>query len=488
MMRWCSVTMLVVCTASQTVHAQTVHGTLLRADSTPAAGVIVVASRGESDSVLARTITNGNGYYAMRISPGDVRLRVLRIGHRPFLIGEYTLAAGARRETRTMLPDDPIVLSAVTTEATSSCRQTGTAGANVATVYEEARKALLASTLKSGDGDPLARTSVFEQGRSIANRSSREPELLFSEGVTVKPFQSLRPDSLEKVGYMQEEATSRLYFAPDADVLLSASFATAHCLGLAEGTGAQTGWIGLTFRPAQLRRGYVDVSGTLWLDRATNELRRMEYEYVGLPLATQRARPGGDVEFTRLPDGIWFVSKWEIRMPRMTLPPGTPQLIGTWVKGGEVWWIRRGRDLLYTNGREEPKPASDAARGATGAVVDSTALASACVVTTPGAPAGFVFGVVTDERGTPLADAMVTVEWQGSYSAVGRQLSWQNQGLSGRTMRDGTYGLCGVPTDRLLNVRAQYGTRKTPTVSTRIGTGAKRARVDLRVAGVRAAP
>ncbi len=354
LLQWGRTAALVLAAMPAVTSAQSVQGTLLRADSTPAAGVIVVASRGVQDSVLARVLTNGSGRYGLAVSPGLVRLRALRIGHRPVPIGEFTLAAGAKREMRTVLPNDPIVLAAVTTEVTSSCRQTGTAGANVATVFEEARKALLASTLKSGDGDPLARLSVYEQARSIGGRGTSSPDLKFQEGVTFKPFQSLPPDSLATVGYMQQDFTATAYYAPDADVLLSDSFASTHCLGLAAGTGERAGWIGLTFRPQQFKRTYVDVSGTLWLDRASNELRRMEYIYEGLPIAMQRAEPGGDVEFTRLPNGLWFVSKWEIRMPRMTLPPGPPRLGGMWVKGGEVWWIKLGKDLLYSNGRTEP--------------------------------------------------------------------------------------------------------------------------------------
>jgi hypothetical protein len=45
-----------------------------------------------------------------------------------------------------------------------------------------------------------------------------------------------------------------------------------------------------------------------------------------------------------------------------------------------------------------------------------------------------------------------------------------------------------VPDAQLLTVAAQYGTRKTPRVSTRIAAGMKRARVDLRFVGVRAEP
>ncbi|MBA3931314.1 MAG: hypothetical protein C0521_17190, partial [Xanthomonas sp.] len=230
--RWVRSAALTLAAAPAVVSAQSLQGTLLRADSMPAAGVIVVASRGAQDSVLARTITNGNGRYAIDVPAGTVRLRALRIGHRPVLIGEFTLATGARRETRTVLPNDPIVLATVTTEASSSCRQTGTAGANVATVFEEARKALLSTTLKSGDGDPLSRLSVYGQARTMGNRPAGRLELEFKEGVTVKPFQSLRPDSLAKVGYVESDLTSRTYYAPDADVLLSETFASSHCLGL----------------------------------------------------------------------------------------------------------------------------------------------------------------------------------------------------------------------------------------------------------------
>ncbi|MHB1071044.1 MAG: hypothetical protein ACYC1W_14420 [Gemmatimonadaceae bacterium] len=464
--------------------AQSLQGTLLRADSVPAAGVIVVASRGARDSVLARTITNGNGRYALDVAAGAVRLRALRIGHRPVLIGEFTLAAGVRRDTRTVLPNDPIVLATVTTEANSSCRQTGTAGVNVATVFEEARKALLSTTLKSGDGDPLSRLSVYGQARTMGNRPIGDLELEFKEGVTVKPFQSLRPDSLAKVGYVQTDLTYQTFYAPDADVLLSEMFASSHCLGLVNGTGERAGWIGLTFRPQQFKRNFVDVSGTLWLDRASNELRRMDFTYEGLPIALQRVEAGGVVEFTRLPDGIWFVNRWELLMPRMTLPPAPPRVAGLFVRGGEVWWIKRGKDLLYTNGRTEPIPERKAA---TTAAVDAMPVAATCTPVTPGGATGQLLGTVLDERGAPLADVIVTVEWQQVYSiAGGGQITWQTQGLSTVSLRDGTFAICGVPSARLLTLTAQYGTRQAPKVTVRMAESEKTARVDVRFGGVRA--
>jgi hypothetical protein len=157
------------------------------------------------------------------------------------------------------------------------------------------------------------------------------------------------------------------------------------------------------------------------------------------------------------------------------------------VRGGEVWWIRRGSDLLYTNGREEPKPtALAAAQRAARAVADSVEAELGCVAPRAGEADGAVLGRVVDERGAPLADAVVTVEWQRSHTAVGRGLAWETQGLSTVTRAGGAYHICGVPGARLLTVFAQYGTRKTPKVSTRIALEAKRVKVDLRVAGVRA--
>lgn len=465
------------------VSAQSVQGTLLRADSVPAGGVIVVASRGERDSVVARTMTNGNGRYALEVPAGAVRLRALRIGHKPVLIAEFTLGAGARRETKTVLPDDPIVLQAVTTEASSSCRQSGAAGANVATVFEEARKALLSTTLKSRDPDPLARLSLYEQVRSVGNRELSPLDIAFQEGVSLKPFQSLPPDSLAKVGYMQNDLGGATYWAPDADVLLSETFASSHCLSVVDGKAEHAGWIGLAFRPQEFRRNFVDVSGTLWLDRATSELRRMDYRYEGLPINMQRVEPGGDVEFTRLADGTWFVNKWEIRMPRMSAPPGSPRLMGTYVKGGEVWRMRRGSELVFTNGRDEPAPRAVAK---TEAEAPTPEAAGGCVTAT-GEPAGVLTGTVLDERGAPLADVVVTVEWQDNHSAVGRQLAWETKRLSTTTGRDGAFSACGVARGRLASVIAMYGTRRSAKVAVRIADGDAPSRVDLKLGGVRAA-
>ncbi|MEO8620730.1 MAG: TonB-dependent receptor, partial [bacterium] len=75
--------------------------------------------------------------------------------------------------------------------------------------------------------------------------------------------------------------------------------------------------IGVAFTPSRDRRDSHDIEGTLWLDRGTAELRYLEYRYTNLPDVVATAKPGGRVEFLRLSDGNWLVSRWSVRMPRL---------------------------------------------------------------------------------------------------------------------------------------------------------------------------
>jgi hypothetical protein len=98
---------------------------------------------------------------------------------------------------------------------------------------------------------------------------------------------------------------------PDAALLVSDEFAATHCFGL---TPDEEGLVGLTFEPVPGRR-LPEVSGTIWVDRATSELKFLDYEYTGLPGLLARAELGGRVEFQRLPSGAWIVRYWHVRTP-----------------------------------------------------------------------------------------------------------------------------------------------------------------------------
>jgi hypothetical protein len=76
--------------------------------------------------------------------------------------------------------------------------------------------------------------------------------------------------------------------------------------------------IGLSFEPVPGRE-LTDITGVLWLDEASSELRSLEFRYTQLPYEIRDDRIGGTVEFMPLPSGTWIVHRWQIRMPALGL-------------------------------------------------------------------------------------------------------------------------------------------------------------------------
>jgi len=76
----------------------------------------------------------------------------------------------------------------------------------------------------------------------------------------------------------------------------------------------ERGLIGLAFEPTR-DRDRPDVSGVLWLDEETAELRFAEYRYTDPPWDIEFSEAGGRIEFEQLATGGWIVRRWWIRMP-----------------------------------------------------------------------------------------------------------------------------------------------------------------------------
>jgi hypothetical protein len=116
------------------------------------------------------------------------------------------------------------------------------------------------------------------------------------------------------------------------------------------------------FTPARPRVEVKDIVGTFWVDRASGELRWLEYRYTNVTAAAEHAGVGGRVEFLRLKSGEWFVSRWNILTAtlgtaptanandasrNMLLASSEPPLKTLQVSGGEVSTLSRGDSLLY---------------------------------------------------------------------------------------------------------------------------------------------
>lgn len=483
--------LLAVALLTAPAAAQEIRGTISLPDGgTPAVGILVVAERAGVPTPVARAVTGAGGRFVLRIAPGTVRLRALRIGHRPTDLGEQTLAAEERRVVSFTLRDAPVVLQAVTTSAASRCQLAARAGEEVATLFEDARTALLLSQLSPPEGRPAARVVLYTLLTDPRGTPLAAPRREVRTGASARPFQSLPPALLARVGYVTEERDGTVFRAPDATVLTSAEFAAGHCLRLVDGQGERAGWAGLGFEPVQRAREIVGIQGTLWVDRATSELRRLEFSYVGLEAPLDRAGLGGSVDFTRLPDGTWFENRWEIRMPRVSIQQragltGTGDAAARLVildaiqrTGGEVLSIRRGDRLAFAGDL-----ALEDSLTARGADPPAPVPVDACPASErEGVPTGFVHGTVFDRAPRRAGGAQVTATWRQEFTVVGfHEWRWREEALSTTAAEDGFYALCGAPRDRLLQLRAAAGERRSNVVSVRIprGTGASRADLDL---------
>ncbi len=137
---------------------------------------------------------------------------------------------------------------------------------------------------------------------------------------------------------------SYVYRAPDAATILSDQFVKSHCFNAIHGYGAETGLVGLEFRPSRVS-AQPELSGVLWLDPKGNSLRSLNFDYVNLPIPLRIARTTGRLEFQQLPGGQWIVPRWYIRMPRVARAASTDvrspavsrdSLVGYQEVGGEA--------------------------------------------------------------------------------------------------------------------------------------------------------
>src|SRR6185436_3673568 len=71
---------------------------------------------------------------------------------------------------------------------------------------------------------------------------------------------------------------------------------------------------GLGFRPADRRRGRVDVDGALWVDTIARALVDIDYQYVGIDERMKPFRPGGRIFFRAMPNGVVVIDRWSIRI------------------------------------------------------------------------------------------------------------------------------------------------------------------------------
>ena len=295
--------------------AQAISGTLVEAETgapVEGASVMLLSRDGEQ---LDWRLTNAAGQFDFRTpGPGTYLLRADRIGHARVLSDPIPIDRGVTVVYRLETPLEAIRLAGIEVGRSRRCEVRPAQGLSTATVWEEARKALEATSRTSILGVYRYMIRRYEReldarGRRVRNEQSR----ILREQVLARPFRSLDVENLLENGFVRPDGEGNIYYAPDADVLLSDAFLDTHCMSLAEGDDEAEGLLGLSFEPTE-DRGVPDIRGVLWLDPANAELQWLDYRYEFLDVRNSE-RLGGRIRFHGLPNGTWIVREWYIRMP-----------------------------------------------------------------------------------------------------------------------------------------------------------------------------
>jgi hypothetical protein len=329
--------------------AQTVQGRVVElGDEEPIAGALV-ALVDSAGAETARGATSPSGGFVLTAAgAGRHHVVIRQIGQQPWRSPAFALAAGATYPITFRVEVRPYELPTLTVEARRSrCgARPGEAGA-LGALLDAADVAL-----------QLARAASSERRLAFSTATYLkvlDPDLRVldstSTGVTRLarwPIESADPDSLRAWGFVRQppsvERTTTadmelgpVYYGPDARVLFSDWFLGANCFRVDEAAGL------LEVRFAPERRGdQATIQGRLVIDRRSMELRRLEFEYVGLPRWVPKGKAGGFVELRRLREGAWVPRSWQLRAPQAARRAGSSKLrLNRWLEtGGQVTAVR----------------------------------------------------------------------------------------------------------------------------------------------------
>jgi hypothetical protein len=296
--------------------AQQISGTLKRTiDSLPVVGALVILSDSAGHDVV-RTISSERGRFLLDAPAGGAyRLRVLRIGMRPFGPRTVMVPSSGRVPVELLIRDEPIELPAVIVAGRTAC---GIPPDNtiLGTLLTEARKtiAITEATLEERRFLFVIETWQRRQSRDLTTIDS-VPTVSVDRGW---PIRSAPSESLRVWGFVKgardslDRETMIDYFGPDPHVLFDDWFLTSHCLRVAHGPGP--GQIALAFRPERLHNN-VDISGRFVFDSASLALRELSWRWEGLPPWVPSEGQGGFVRFQEMPSHGWLPTAWSLRAP-----------------------------------------------------------------------------------------------------------------------------------------------------------------------------
>ena len=333
--------------------AQTVQGRVVElGDQEPVAGALIALVDSAGGEVARGATSPSGGFVLAAGKSGRYHILIRQIGQQPWRSAPFALAAGATYPVTFQVEVRPYQLPTLTVEASRSrCgARPGESGA-LGALLDAADVAL-----------QLARTGERRLAFSTATYVKvLDPDLRVLDSANTGgtrlarwPIESADPDSLRAWGFVRQPPSSErattadvelgpIYYGPDARVLFSDWFLADNCFRVEEDAGV------LEVKFAPERQGdQATIEGRLSIDRGSMELRRLDFEYVGLPRWVPKGKAGGFVELRRLRDGAWVPRAWLLRAPQALRSAGSSRLrLKGWVEtGGRVTAVRTAEGAL----------------------------------------------------------------------------------------------------------------------------------------------
>jgi len=271
-----------------------------------AVGVLVSLERTDG-TVAASGVTGDFGRVRLMAAEGPYLLRVERPG---FADTSAAVTIGPALDSLTIEhAGRRAAFPGLLVPVTSPCRAPGLSGA-VAPLWAQA--SVMFRTVATTEDRAATTQSLAAFERVISSSLKIESEQLGTLlGSSNRPTATKAPAELVRDGYLAR--TENLWAAPDVAVFSSPGFVAAHCFGVVSGADNRSGYVGLRFEPVP--SGRVEVSGTMWIDPLSRELKVIDYRFTGTPSDWRPDRFGGSLEFHRAEEGFWVTRFWYQRTP-----------------------------------------------------------------------------------------------------------------------------------------------------------------------------
>src|ERR1019366_7240379 len=126
-------------------------------------GVIVMAADAHG-TVVSRTLSTTRGDFTLRLPAfGKYDLRFLRIGFKPTTLSAIDADSLPVHPLHVTLRGEAITLATVTVQGKSVCRMQLDSAQTVTRLWEEARKAIIATQLSATELAPRVRAGLYER-------------------------------------------------------------------------------------------------------------------------------------------------------------------------------------------------------------------------------------------------------------------------------------------------------------------------------------